>query len=390
MIHLIPLLLVFIILGCNSEQPIQNEPGTTRQAYKIPIISPNDIGVNDSILNDLTQKIKDQYYPNIHSVLILKEGNLIYEEYFAGDDQNYGENIGRRQFSDTSLHDLRSITKSVISALVGICIDKGFIKSVDQPISSFFPEFTFEGDKAKWTIEHFLTMTTGLDWNEKVPYNDPKNDEIQMTYSEDPIRYVLSKALIEAPGTKWNYSGGATQILAEIVTRTAKEPIDQFANEHLFRPLQIDKYEWNKYSKWGGADVFAAPSGLRLTSRDLLKIGLLYRNKGVWNGLQLLSKSWIEESFTRRIEFPCDIPNCTNYYCYQFWSWTDQLMDTDVNLVAAIGNGDQRIYWDIENDLVIVTTAGNYNQWDIENNSEKMYQEHIYPAIFNLNKNEFR
>lgn len=166
--------------------------------------------------------------------------------------------------------------------------------------------------------------------------------------------------------------------------RTSKKQIDEFARENLFKPIGIERFEWNKYSKFGGADIIAAASGLRLTSRDILKIGLLYRNKGSWDGKQVMSKSWIEESFARRIDFPCDPGyDCTNYYGYQFWSWTEQVMGRDVNLTIAMGNGDQRIYWDLENDLVVVVTAGNYNKTDIKNNSYALLKNEIYPAIFN-------
>jgi len=382
--QLLILVALLFLLSCFEKKSKHDKAKITSESFEISREQPSTLGVNDSILNDLTQKIKQHYYPNIHSVLIAKDGNLIYENYFKGEDQNFGGNLGIRQFSDTTLHDIRSVTKSVVSALVGICIHKELIKDVNEPISKFFPEYTFEGKKKKWTLNHFLTMTTGQDWNEDVPYDDPKNDEIKMTYSNNPVNYVFNKDILYEPGSKWNYSGGTTQVLAEIVERVSNKSIKQFASDHLFSPLNIKKFEWNKYSKWGGADTYAAASGLRLTSRALLKIGLLYRNKGQWQGNQIFSKKWVEASFSRHIGFPCSIPDCMTYYGYQFWLWSDSILGKNINLVSAIGNGDQKIYWDFENDVIIVINAGNYNKWDfIKNNSETMYKQHIYPAIFN-------
>ena len=173
----------------------------------------------------MTQKIKEQEYPNIHSVLIAEKGHLIYEEYFEGKDENFGRDLGFVKHNDTTLHDIRSISKSVVAILIGTCIDRGLIKGVDEKISSFYPEYAFEGEKAEWTIEHFLTMTTGLRWNENVSYDNPSNDEIKMNSSEDPINYVFSQPIETVPGTTWNYNGGATQILANIVEKVSKQNI---------------------------------------------------------------------------------------------------------------------------------------------------------------------
>ena len=341
------------------------------------------ININDSILNDLTLKIKAQYYPNIHSVLIAKNGELIYEEYFEGTDQNYGKELGIRKFTDTTIQDVRSVTKSIIATLVGIAIEKKLIESVDQPISDFFPEILFTGNKSNWTIEHFLTMTTGLDWNEKIPYNNPENDETQMTYSKEPIKYVLNKELRSEPGKEFNYSGGATQVLSEIIERTSKMGIEEFAEENLFQPLEITNYEWNKFSYWGGTENFSAASGLRLKPKDMLKLGLLYRNIGVWNGKQLFSNTWVAQTFEQHIHFESEFLE-NDGYGYQFWIWSDKISEKTVNLKQANGNGDQNIYIDLENDIIIVTTAGNYNNWNtIENNSIVMLKKHIYPALLN-------
>jgi CubicO group peptidase (beta-lactamase class C family) len=224
-------------------------------------------------------------------------------------------------------------------------------------------------------------MTTGLHWSEEVPYDHPENDEVQMTYSQDPVKYVLSKPLKKKPGKKFNYNGGTTQVLAEIIVRSSKIPLDQFAKENLFDPLGIVNFEWSKYSVWNGADVFAAASGLRLTSRDMMKIGLLYRNKGYWNKRQIISSKWVRESFAERIEFSSAVAEGNDAYGYQFWMWSDLILDNKFKMIAARGNGGQNIYLDLKNDIIIVTTAGNYNKWDIINDPYVLLRDEIYPLI---------
>ena len=283
-------LLLFFATACRENKSAQVKKAFDSVETEIPTTTSSELGIDSILLNNLTTKIEKQEYPNIHSVLIAKNGKLFYEHYFKGQDQIWGRDIGTIQFTDSTLHDIRSVTKSVVSACVGIAIEKGYIKNVNQKVSEFFPEINsiFFGDKSNWTINEFLTMTTGLSWNEDVPYNDPENDETQMTSSENPVKYALSRPLETTPGTKFNYSGGATQVLAEIIVRSSKMRLDKFVKDYLFDPIGIETFEWTKYSAWNGSDTYAAASGLRLTSQDLLKFGLLYRNNGNWNGKQII------------------------------------------------------------------------------------------------------
>lgn len=344
-----------------------------------------EINAESFRLDKMTAKLEAQEYPNIHSVLIAKNGKVLYEKYFEGKDQIFGKPVGTVQHSESTLHDIRSITKSVVSMCVGIALDKGYLQGVDQKIIDFFPEHLelFKGEKSNWTIQHFLTMTTGMKWSEEVPYDKPENDEVQMTYSPDPIQYVLSKPLKSSPGKKFNYNGGTTQVLAEIVARTSNNHIDQFAKQHLFDPLGIVHFEWSKYSVWEGSDAFSAASGLRLTSRDLMKLGLLFRNKGSWDGQQIISANWVQESFQQRIEFPSAITKSKDAYGYQFWMWRDQIMGNPVRMIAARGNGGQNIYWDLKNDIIVVSTAGNYNNWKIKKNAYILLLNDVYPVVLN-------
>jgi CubicO group peptidase (beta-lactamase class C family) len=374
---------LILLVSCNNQKSVNLEPKSVLIQNKIPSTTYKQLGIDSLLMNKLTSKIKNQEYPNIHSVLIAKNGHLVYEHYFKGQDQVFGKDLGVIQHTDSTLHDMRSITKSVVSGCIGIAIDKGFIKSVDQKIADFFPELKsiFKGEKANWTIENYLTMMTGLDWNEDLSYDNPENDEFKMTYSKDPVLFVLNKPLNHKSGETFNYNGGTTQVLAKIIERASKMPLDTFVKKYLFDPLEIEKFEWIKYSFWKGNDEFAAASGLRLTSRDMMKIGLLYGNEGKWNKRQVISSQWVKESFAQRIEFPSAIAEGNDAYGYQFWMWSDDILDNELKIVAAIGNGGQTIFWDLQNDIIVVTTSGNYNKWGIKNDPYALLRNEIYPLI---------
>src|SRR4030095_13390692 len=127
------------------------------------------------------------------------------------------------------------------------------------------------------------------------------NSEIKMTRSADPIAYVLSQPMDFPPGQVWKYNGGTTQLLAAIIKKKTGKQVDEFAKEYLFQPLGIRSFEWREYP---GINLPAAASGLRLRSRDLLKFGLLYSNKGNWKGKQIIPTSWVEESLQPHINRP--------------------------------------------------------------------------------------
>src|SRR5688572_6968066 len=236
-------------------------------------------GIDSLIIHSMERVVENGTYPNIHSVLISHHGKLVYEKYWPGKDERWGDSLGVIIHAKDSLHDIRSISKSIVSACVGIEIQQGKIKSADQKVFDFFPEYAKQdtGIKSLLTVKHLLTMSSGLTWNEDVPYDNPENSEIKMIRSANPVEYVLSQPMDLPPGKVWEYNGGTTQLLAAIIEKTTGKKIDAFANEYLFQPIGITTFEWVKYP---GTDLPAAASGLRLRSRDLLNFGLLYSDKG--------------------------------------------------------------------------------------------------------------
>src|SRR5258707_6795277 len=260
------------------------------------------LGVDSAALGRLTATIRGWPELGVHAILIERSGHLIYESYFDGFDERWGQPLGRVSMTATSKHDLRSITKSVVSALTGIALSEGAIKSLDQPVTEWFPEFLELNtpDRRRVTLAHVLAMTSGLKWNEEVPYSNPLNDEIRMTRDARPLHYALSVPFALDPGTDFNYNGGLTQVMAAVIERATKTPIEDYARAKLFEPLGITDVEW----VGDLAGMPAAASGLRLRPRDLAKFGSLYLHGGRWNSKQVVPEDWVARSTRRQTRFP--------------------------------------------------------------------------------------
>ena len=366
--------ILFVNNGCRPATNIElGKPADLNDGIQTSTLE--DVGMNKDVINEIIEGISSGFYPNRHSLLIYKNGKLVLERYFKGKDEKaWSGDLGIVEHNINTLHDLRSVTKSIVSSCIGIAIAKGQIKSVDQKIFDFFPEYEqFNvGSKKDLTIEHLLTMSSGLEWNEDVPYDNPENSEVLMSDSADPLAFILSRPLVTEPGTAWRYNGGTTQLLAEIIKRATGKSAAEFANENLFQELGITEYEWAEFP---GTKSPVAASGLRLKTRDILKFGILYQNNGKWDGKQVVPESWVEKSFSSGVSRGGD-----GGYGYQFWIFNDTIQGKAMTWPCAVGNGDQRIFFDKKNDLLVVMTAGNYNKWDIENNSHAILRE-IYKSF---------
>ena len=348
----------------------------------LPVDAMYNNGMDTGKIVALTKLILNNTYPNIHSMLILRHGKLIYENYFAGEDEVVGKGYaGYVNHTIDDLHDCRSVSKSFTSACIGIALKQGLIKSIDEPIFSYFKEYAkyFDAAKRKITIRHLLTMTSGLKWDENTPYLDPKNSEIQMDGSDDPVQFILSRKLTSVPGTTWNYSGGSATLLGEILRKATGERLDQFARKYLFAPLGIKKYTWEPMLK--DKDMTAAAWGLRLRSRDLAKFGLLYMNDGKWGNTQVLDTDWVKQSLSAQVLRPSESPKIVRGYGFQFW--TDPFIQTryKTNIPFANGNGGQVIVFWRSMDILLVFTGGNYNRNDRARDVYEAFTNYIVPSV---------
>jgi CubicO group peptidase (beta-lactamase class C family) len=260
-----------------------------------PIAKPDEAGFAPDLAAKLEAGVRSGLLRGLHAVLVARGGHLVLEQYYEGVDQSWGTPLGTVAFGPDTLHDLRSVTKSVVGLLYGIALDRGL---VPPPAALLFPQFPEYPDlladrrRARITIGHALTMTLGMEWDEDRPYTDPANSEIAMEMAPDRYKFVLERPIVAEPGTRWIYSGGAVALLGALIARGCGQPLPDFARDALFDPLGIAAFEWAA----GRDGVASAASGLRLRPRDLLRIGALVLGRGAWAGRRILSADWIDAS----------------------------------------------------------------------------------------------
>ncbi len=263
------------------------------------IATPETAGMDGAVLCGLLDRLAANKDANVHGVVVTRRGKLVFERYFAGDDERWGRRIGRVEHGIDSPHDMRSISKSVTSLLTGIALAQGALKHLDAPVVGFFPEYPDldTPERRAITIRHLLTMSVGMAWDEDRPYSDPANSESAMYASADPWRYALERPIVAGPGTVHVYNGGATTLLGRILARATGKPFDAFAREALFEPLGITPVEWGRF-----ANGEAMPaSGLRLRARDLARVGQLLLDRGKAGDREIVPASWIADSTTPQI-----------------------------------------------------------------------------------------
>lgn len=296
---------------------------------------------------------------NIHSVLVVRGGRLQFERYFRGRDEVpsrfYGPRVEDVSFDADTLHNIKSASKSVASLAIGIAIDRGLIRSINEPIFSFFPELSDlrSPEKDRIQLVHALTMSMGLAWVEATPATGDDNDEARMHRASDPCRYVLGLAAAGEPGQQFLYNTGALTLLSAIVRKATGRPLDEFARTELFEPLLITAFEWSRVK--GDSD---AGGGLRLRPRDMAKIGQLVLSGGRWNGRQIVPKAWIESSTAPKLK-------ASDYQSYGFLWWLGRARFNGraIQWIGALGRGGQSIRIVPELDLVVVVTAGYYQDY---------------------------
>jgi CubicO group peptidase (beta-lactamase class C family) len=340
-----------------------------------PTASLYAVGINEKKIGEAIERIHDRTYQNIHSILIVKDGKLAFEQYFGGYAWDYNSDRFRGEFTHfgvDSLQNLASVTKSFASVLMGIAIDCGFISGVQEKVFTFFPEYAgLRGEvKDRITLYHLLTMTSGLEWNElELAYDDPRNDLIQLFNVSDPQEYILSKPVVNEPGTQWYYNGGGTNLLGEIIRKATGLRLDDFAAKYLFAPLDITNYAWEHINP----DMIAASGNLNLRPRDMAKLGYLFLKGGVWKGKRIVSEKWVEESTQRHAS-----PSAEEGYGYQWWLTTYHSDSTSVDSFCAAGWGGQRIEVFPRLGLVVVLTGGNYVE---EDPVDEIIAHYILPAV---------
>jgi CubicO group peptidase (beta-lactamase class C family) len=339
------------------------------------VATPEGVGLSKAALCPMVKWLAESQLDNVHAVLVVRHGKLVFEQYFTGADEHLGSNAGIVTFGPTVRHDERSVSKSVVSLVMGIAIDHGWIKSIDAPVFSFFPEYASLAtpEKSRITIRDLLTMSSGLEWHEEdVPYTSRHNSEIAMDSSSDPLRAALAPDLAAAPGKIWNYNSGSTEVLGEILKKATGKPVDQLAATLLFAPLGITDFTWYKHPDGSPH----AAGGLRLRPRDLAKIGQLVLQRGSWNGTQVISSAWIDAATAPHI-----MGEALFFYGYQFWLGRSLVNGHEVEWPAAVGLGGQRLYVIPELDMVVAVNSGMYKSERQGSVALQVLDRYVIPAV---------
>jgi CubicO group peptidase (beta-lactamase class C family) len=326
-----------------------------------PVAAANEDDLIDrGALCKITDRFAASSDAKIHAVLVARGGRLVFERYFAGSDQIpgriYGSRVENVTFDADTLHDIKSASKSVASLAMGIAIDRGLIRSINEPIFSFFPELSDlrSPEKDRIQLVHVLTMSMGLAWVEATPATgDYDNDEARMHMAWDPCRYVLGLPVTAPAGKEFFYNTGALTLVSAIIRKATGRPLDEFARETIFEPLGITGVEWIRVK--GDTD---AGGGLRLRPRDMAKIGQLVLAGGRWNDRQIVSKAWIETSTAPKIK-----ATDNQSYGYLWWLGRSLLNGRELRWIGALGRGGQYIRIVPELDLVVAVTGGYYQDY---------------------------
>jgi CubicO group peptidase (beta-lactamase class C family) len=287
---------------------------------------------------------------SLHGVVVARPDAVVDEWYGSGPDFSWGTPHGVVDFGPGTLHDMRSVTKSIVGLLYGIALERGQVPAPDEPLLRHFPEYpdlAADPQRAARTIGHALTMTLGFEWDESVPYTSPANAEVAMELAADRYRFVLERPLAGGPGRQWHYCGGASALLGGLISKGSGLALADFARAALFEPLGIDRFEWMS----GSDGEPSAASGLRLTPRGLARVGQLI----LGDGLGIVPASWLGVALRPHVTI-----GGTLRYGYQWY------LDTvgAHRMVSAMGNGGQRLFVLPDLDVVVAVTAGDYDSGD--------------------------
>jgi CubicO group peptidase (beta-lactamase class C family) len=325
--------------------------------------NPAELKMDIEKLSKLDPIIKAEY-GNIGGIVIVRNGYIAYENYYNG----YGP--------DDTLH-VASVTKSVLSAIVGIAIDKGFIKSTDQKVLDFFPEYipnTDEKKKQEITIKNLLTMTA--------PYTYEREPFQELCCSPDWAKFALDLLGGKGEIGEFKYSTAGAHLLSTIITRSTGKSAREFANEYLFRPIGMKELpvynmtasEYLKFLRGKHVTGWVIDPtgnstggwGLTLTPRDMARFGFLYLNQGSWDNQQIISPKWIDETIAMN----------PNHYGYLWWLFNEN----DVFSYSALGDGGNAICCIPEKDIVVAIASKFLMN---PNNRLTLIKEYIIPAVVN-------
>lgn len=341
-----------------SEQQIALQKIKPNSSWKV-----SDEKFNQEKIRALNQKIAENRFRDITSIVVIKNGELILEEYF-------------NKYNRDSLNDTRSVGKSFASALMGIAIKDGYIKNENQKISEFYDLKTFKNHSSKKenvTIKSLLTMSSGFEGNDQ-DEESPGNEE-NMYPTDNWIKFTLDLPMTENKiGETWNYFTAGAVLSGDILDKSVPKGLKNYADKKLFQPLGITNYKW----QFTPQKKPSLAGGLRMNTLDLAKFGQLYKNNGIWNGKTIVNKDWIKKSFTNYFSGNPDFEG----YGYLFWRKVYTIGNENFETYQSSGNGGNKIIMFTELPIVMVITAKAYNKPYAHSQVDKIVQEYLLPAVY--------
>jgi CubicO group peptidase (beta-lactamase class C family) len=356
-----------VIFGAGALLTMRARPLSAAEPRLLPIV-PGEAGFAPDLETRLDKAVADKRVWNLHGVVVVHDDRLVLERYFEAEDNARGRPLGKVAFKPDTLHDMRSISKGIVGLLYGIALGQGKVPAPEAPLFASFPEYAElagEAGRDRLKIHHVLSMTMGTDWDEtSIPYSDPTNSEIAMDLAADRYRYVLERRVVREPGQRFTYCGGATALLARLIAKGAGRPLHAYAREVLFDPLELGPTEW--LTGRDGEPI--AASGLRMTPRDLARIGVMMLRGGTSGGRHVVSTQWLE-----RCTSPIVSVDEVRRFGYHWFAadiafgkplgWAPRHLE---RCWIAFGEGGQRLFLMPGLKLAVAITAGNYlaaDQW---------------------------
>jgi CubicO group peptidase (beta-lactamase class C family) len=387
---LLPLLCSLVITSCSppADTETQNESVLSWPGENWDYSTAEAEGLDATAIAQLDQEIGAEKHGYVDSMLIIRHGRLVFEAYYEHDyaaintDLNTGESSPWNYYDadyypyyhGSELHSLQSTTKSFMSALVGIAIDRGDIPGLDSTLGELLPHRNITDPyKASITLDNILTMQPGFQWNEWVSYFDPRNDATIVEGLDDWVGYLLDKPLSEPQGTLYNYNSTNTQLMSEIVSTASGMPLDEYARKYLFGPIGIKHFFWNDAPE-GFKNV---AGGLFLEARDLARFALLFEREGEWNGKQVIPAAWVRRSATPWVpDVSPDSPESNIGYGYQWWVF-EHGKDDRPDMYGGWGWGGQFPLIVPELGLVAVFTGWNIYQGPDRERAFRLFYDRI-------------
>lgn len=312
-------------------------PGATGDGWQVA--TPGAEGFDAAALEKTFQSIANGVFPGVDSMVVVRHQRLVAEGYFNG-------------FGRETVHDLRSTGKSFVSTLVGLALEQGLL-GLDDPLSQHIPDYenheNMNDAKRAITLRHLLNMSSGLDCNDDIA-SSPGHEE-KLYDSRDWIRFMLDLPMVAEPGTRTVYCTGGVVLLGHVVALRSGMTLDAFAQQWLLGPLDIEESEWRKAPDGNASGA----TGFGLRPRDAAKLGALFANEGVWNGVRVVPESWVLMTRTSPGAFG------SQGYGYLWWKRTFIRPGGTLDAVYAAGNGGNYVFIVPSLELVVAFTGSNYN-----------------------------